>query len=244
VSHAKPKIADYPFTTLSPKIGVVELGINKRFVIADLPGLIQGASEGKGMGNEFLAHIERTKVLLLLIDGAERKNIKTRFNELLKELESYDEKLLDKKRVIVINKIDTWKYKRTKELEKFFKNIYEEVFFISALNGTNLQQLLERLYELASSAAEEMTEEKEILFKGFPEREFIEIEKIQENTFRVKNKELERRVELTNFEKFGSVNELMRYFDKIGVEKLLEHHGAKEGDRILIGERSFVYKKD
>ncbi len=89
-----------------------------------------------------------------------------------------------------------------------------------------------------------MTEEKEILFKGLPEREFIEIENIQENTFRVKNKELERRVELTNFEKFGSVNELMRYFDKIGVEKLLEHHGAKEGDRILIGERSFVYKKD
>lgn len=243
VSHAKPKIADYPFTTLSPKIGVVELGINKRFVIADLPGLIQGASEGKGMGNEFLAHVERTKVLLLLIDGAERKNIKTRFNELLKELGSYDEKLLDKKRVIVINKIDTWKYKRTKELEKFFKNIYEEVFFISALNGTNLQQLVERLYELASSAVKEMPEENEILFKELQEREFIKIEKIQENIFRAKNKELERRVELTNFDKFGSVNELMRYFDKIGIEKLLEHHGAKEGDRILIGERSFVYKK-
>ncbi len=76
MSHAKPKIADYPFTTLSPKIGVVELGINKRFVIADLPGLIQGASEGKGMGNEFLAHIERTKVLLLLIDELKEKILK------------------------------------------------------------------------------------------------------------------------------------------------------------------------
>lgn len=95
-------------TTLSPKIGVVKLDDSKNFVVADLPGLIKGASMGKGMGNEFLSHIEKTKVLMLLIDGS-RKLIKKTYKTLLTELEDYSPQLASKKRIVVINKIDTWR---------------------------------------------------------------------------------------------------------------------------------------
>ncbi|MGC9124954.1 MAG: GTPase ObgE, partial [Caldisericaceae bacterium] len=122
VSNAKPTIANYPFTTLSPKIGTVKLEDGSSFVIADLPGLIEGASAGKGMGVEFLSHVERTKLLLLLIDGSDRKAIRATYEMLLSELEAFKSELLYKPRVVVINKIDTWKVKRTKEIENFFED--------------------------------------------------------------------------------------------------------------------------
>ncbi len=247
VTNAKPTIADYPFTTLSPKIGVVDLGFEKRFIMADLPGLIEGAHSGKGMGNEFLSHIERTKVLLLLIDGSDRKSIKSTYKMLIGELSGYKEDLLNKRRIVVINKIDTWKNQRKKEIENFFKKVHEEVFFVSALEGKNIESLLERLYEIVKEeqSKEELREEEGVLVVSSvkTDRNALLIEKVSETTYRVKGDEIERRVALTDFGRYGSVNELLRYFDKIELEQQLKKQGAKEGDRIIIGEKSFILKE-
>ncbi len=248
VSNARPTIANYAFTTLSPKIGVVGLGAGKRFVMADLPGLIEGASEGKGMGNEFLAHIERTKVLLFLIDGSERKSIFRAYNALLNELRKYKPELLQKKRVIAINKIDTWKIRRTKEIREKFSKLNETVFFISAKEEIGLNDLLEYLYYLVSSESSATIEEPEteevITLKTSDKDKFFRIEKIDSHTFRIHQKEIERYVSLTDFERRGSVAELLRYFKRINLDRKLKQAGVKEGDRVIIGDRSFIFKEN
>lgn len=247
ISNARPKIADYPFTTLSPKIGIVELSSGKRLVAADLPGLIQGASKGKGMGNRFLAHTERTKVLLLLIDGSIRKDIKNTYKVLIDELKGYSTELISKKRIIVVNKIDKWKRKRTKELEKYFSSLGEEVFFISALKKEGLPELLQKLYEISSiyrEHGEESYEKRIIEVDNRNIENVLRIEKTDQNTFRVLQKEIERRAELTDFKKPGSIEELKRYFDRIDLEKELKKAGIKEGNRVIIGNKSFIYKEN
>jgi len=247
VTNAHPTVANYAFTTLSPKIGVVDLGMGKRFVMADLPGLISGASEGKGMGNEFLSHIERTKVLLFLIDGSDKKKIFPTYEALLNELRKYKANLLNKKRIIAVNKIDLWNVKRVKEIRDKFNKLGEEVYFISALQGLNLNEMLERLYNLVKTAkAEEVAEEQEkvISLSENDLKKFLRIERIDDHTFRVSQEEIERRVELTDFERMGSVSELLRFFDRIRLEKELKRAGVKEGDRILIGNHSFIFRED
>lgn len=248
VSNAKPTTADYPFTTLSPKIGVVEIGVGKRFIMADLPGLLEGASSGKGMGNEFLAHIERAKVLLFLIDGTNKKEIFPTYKSLLQELQSYNAEILNKKRVIAINKIDLWNVKRTKEIKEKFKNIGEEVYFISALHKIGLEELLKRLYELAISSVtikkEIPAKEKIITLSEKDLKKFLRVKRIDDHTVRVTQEELERRVQLTDFDRQGSVAELLRFFKKIKLERELKKVNIKDGDRVIIGNKSFIYKKD
>jgi GTP-binding protein len=248
VSNAKPTIANYPFTTLSPKIGTVKLTNGRSFVIADLPGLIEGASAGKGMGIEFLSHVERSKLLVLLIDGSDRSSIKSTYKMLLEELGSFKEDLLYKHRIAVINKIDTWKNKRVKEIKQFFEIKGEEVVFISAKNKVGLDALTERMFELVSSQSvkkQELEEEKVYITRneGTNRRE-IKIEMVDDHTFKVSNKELERRVELADFAKSDSVSSLIRYFDKIELERQLKKSGIKDGDKVLIGEKSFTFRED
>ena len=248
ISNARPKIADYPFTTLAPKIGIAELENGNRLTFADLPGLIRGASEGKGMGNRFLAHIERTKILLFLIDGAQRRDIKRAYKMLINELKSYNEELTNKERVIVINKIDTWKRKRTKELERYFNNLGEQVFFISAIKKEGLRNLLQRLYEISltyKKKAEKMPQEEKLIKvnKEFLDK-ILKIEKVNANTFKVSQKEIERRAELTDFNTPGSLEELKRYFERIELEKQLKKAGIKEGNKVIIGNKSFIYREN
>ena len=248
VTNAKPTIGSYAFTTLSPKIGVVKLTPGEQFIIAEIPGIIQGASKGKGMGNEFLSHVDRTKVLLILIDGSNRKNIFTYYNVLLNELKEYSPELLNKKRIIAINKIDQWKIKRKKELREKFEKLGEKVFFISAATGEGVKELLEELYGLVSSInqnyIEEETPEQTITLTKEDLKKFLKIEKIDEHTFKVEQEEIERRVELTDFNRMGSVAELMRYFEKINIDNKLQQAGVKEGDRIIIGSKSFIFHKE
>jgi len=247
VSNAKPTIANYPFTTLSPKIGMVKIDMNKSFLMADLPGLIEGASKGKGMGNEFLAHIERTKVLLVLIDGTERKKILTAFKDLSNELREYNPGILNKQRVVVINKIDLWSTKRTKEIKDKFNKLGEEVYFISALHKIGLDPLLYRLHALVLSAAPEKkiaVKERTITLSEDDLKKFLKIEKIDSHIFKVTQNELERRVQLSDLEKTGSIAELFRFFKKIKLEKELIRAGVKDGDRVIIGNKSFIFKQD
>ncbi len=135
VSNAKPEIANYPFTTLTPHLGYVNFN-EKDFIIADIPGIIDGASQGKGLGLKFLKHIERTSLLVFVLDITDKP--KEAFEKLIKEIESYNPEILNKKRIIALNKIDL--VDNPKEYENMFKN--ERVFLISALNKTNLNELL------------------------------------------------------------------------------------------------------
>ncbi len=135
ISNAKPEVADYPFTTLTPHLGYVEFG-NKNFIVADIPGIIEGASEGKGLGLRFLKHIERTSVLLFVLDILDKP--KEKFAKLVEELKRYNPELLNRKRAVVLNKIDL-----VEDLIPF-KGLFpdEEVFFVSALKKINLKELL------------------------------------------------------------------------------------------------------
>ncbi|MDQ7054442.1 MAG: GTPase ObgE [candidate division KSB1 bacterium] len=142
LSKARPKIADYPFTTLHPNLGVVKYGNYTSFVIADIPGLIEGAHEGRGLGHEFLRHIERTKVLVILIDVQSEEPLQD-YRTLFHELESYNPVLLQKPRIVAFSKVDTLPpEKRKHPAEKQFR---EPVLYISSVTGEGLETLVERL---------------------------------------------------------------------------------------------------
>ncbi len=138
LSSARPKIADYPFTTLSPNLGIVKLNENKSFVLADIPGLIEGAHEGKGLGLKFLKHIQRTKLLLYLLDVTS-KDIKGGFESLLNEIKLFDPQLFKRPRVVAINKIDLLPEGKIKR----FNNNQNNICYISALTGQGLKNLLD-----------------------------------------------------------------------------------------------------
>lgn len=144
VSSARPKIADYPFTTLEPNLGVVDLGDFRSFIIADIPGLIEGASEGKGLGHKFLRHIERTKVLIHLIDLSVPDALERYYN-IRKELEKYSKKLYEKPEIIAGNKIDL---DVSKENSRTFKEEFQDIYFISALTGEGVKELMEAVWRV------------------------------------------------------------------------------------------------
>jgi GTP-binding protein len=149
LSNAKPKIADYPFTTLRPNLGMVAYRNHQSFVIADIPGIIEGASEGKGLGIRFLRHIERNALLLFIIP-CNTENIKNEYKILLNELRAYNSELMDKKRILAITKCDLLP---CKELDKFKKKLPETipVLFISSINNQNLQELKDKIWQLLNN---------------------------------------------------------------------------------------------
>jgi GTP-binding protein len=154
ISAAKPKIADYPFTTLQPNLGIVRYKEYQSFVVADIPGLIEGAHTGKGLGIRFLKHIERTRVLVFLLDASEilsKDNVKEDYDVLVNELGSYDKELLKKPRIICFSKIDTLDGSQKKELDKikFTKGRSKiHILKISAVSGENLKKLLDEIWKL------------------------------------------------------------------------------------------------
>jgi GTP-binding protein len=146
ISSAKPKIADYPFTTLKPNLGIVKYGDYKSFAIADIPGIIEGAHLGKGLGHEFLKHIERTGALLILIE-ATSEDIGKDYDILLKELNNYSNLLFKKKKIIGISKSDLLNQKELEELKDQLKKIFDQnIIIFSAVTGQNIKELLDTLW--------------------------------------------------------------------------------------------------
>jgi GTP-binding protein len=159
LSSAKPKIADYPFTTLEPNLGVVRLPEGETFIVADIPGLIEGAHRGVGLGHEFLRHIERTRVLLYMLDISREKEVWQDFQVLQKELEHYNPSLLKKDFLIALNKIDLLAPEKRKEKleeikESFPEDLRKRLIFLSAVTGEGIQELLYKLYPLVTRARE------------------------------------------------------------------------------------------
>jgi len=148
VSAAKPKIADYPFTTLVPNLGIVGYHDNQSFVMADIPGIIEGAHEGRGLGLRFLRHIERNSILLFMIPADSKDHLKE-YNILLNELEMYNPELIDKQRLLAICKADLLDEELMEEISKEFKNIPH--IFISSITGLNISKLKDRIWQMLNS---------------------------------------------------------------------------------------------
>jgi GTP-binding protein len=236
ISAAKPKIAAYPFTTLEPNLGVVRIDNVTEFVVADIPGLIEGAAEGKGLGHQFLRHVERARVLCILIDLApvDDTSPQAQLDILLRELESYDPQLLERPRVIVGTKTDSATVEMVDEWDGML---------ISAITNQGLRELVGRLASLVHSARQELPVlEGRVILK--PESEGSWVEKLGHGGFRVHGRKAERAVHLNDVTTPEAMSYISERLKKLGVPRLLSRAGAVAGDVVWIGDFSFDYAPD
>lgn len=244
ISSARPKIDNYHFTTLKPNLGVVHLDDDKSFVVADIPGLIEGASTGTGLGHDFLRHVERTKILAHVIDasGFEGRDPLEDFNKINKELENYSKVLSEKKQIIVLNKIDLIQQEdQIQELKNKFEKKYD-IYEISAISGKNLKGLLYKLYDEVINVENEISFYEEIDYKVYKEKEIDTINVRKENNKYIADGYfLDRLVDSTNFSDHESLKHFQKVLkDKKVIEKL-EELGAKEGDTVSVCGIEFDY---
>jgi len=232
ISAAKPKIANYPFTTLEPHLGVVRVDADNDFVVADIPGLIEGASEGRGLGHQFLRHIERARVMCIMVDLAPIDDVPPAEQEriLLEELESYQPQLLDRPRLVVGTKADM----ATQEWDGDR---------VSAITHQGLRELVGKMAALVHEARQaQPTRDGTVTLR--PEPEGARVERIGDNEFRLVGRQVERIVALNDI----TTIEAKRYIDhqmkRLGVPKLLGKAGAKDGDVVHVAKFSFEYQSD
>ena len=245
VTDAKPKIANYHFTTIEPNLGVVKTKNGDSFVIADIPGIIEGASEGVGLGIQFLRHVERTRLLLHVIDvsGIEGRNPVQDFYTINEELKSYSEKLSTRKQIIVANKIDIMQDDSgLKELEELAKKENLELFKISGATGEGLPELLNRVSEvLKTLPKEELVEvEERVVYTLEEDKDEWTIRKEGE-MFIIEGKAINRLMGRINIDD----NESMYYFQKnlktMGIETELKRQGIQEGDLVQVLNWTFEW---
>ena len=245
VTNARPKIANYHFTTLNPNLGVVDLNDAKGFVIADIPGLIEGASEGVGLGHEFLRHIERTKVIIHMVDAAstEGRNPVADIKAINHELYEYNPELLSRPQVIAANKIDVLNAMDgtdpINELKEAFEKDGIKVFPISAVTGQGLKELLYHVSSLLSNMdSTPVTFEKELdvdtLFDN-PNEAFY-VEKSNDGIYLVYGPRVDRMLGYTNLESEKGFNFFQRFLRETGILKELKSLGVQEGDTVRVGE--------
>ena len=247
VTLATPKIADYHFTTLEPSLGVVKLKNGDSFVMADIPGLIEGASEGVGLGLQFLRHVERTRILLHVIDiaGTEGRNPVDDFNKINNELKKYSEKLSKKIQVIAANKIDVLQDESNFDrLEAEAKKHGYKIFKISAVTGEGLEELLMYVSELLKEIPkEEISEEEKIAYYTLEEEE--PSWKITRNgsKYEITGKEIETVMRRINFSDYESLAYFHKTLKKMGVDAELRKMGIKEGDIVKIFDWEFEFEE-
>jgi len=245
ITNANPKIASYHFTTLSPNLGVVATK-KSNFIMADLPGLIEGASEGTGLGHKFLKHVERTKIIAHVIDmaGTEGRDPYDDYVIIREELEKFSEKLVNKKEIIIANKMDV--DGAQDNLEKFKKKVDKEIYEISAINNMNLDELIEGLAELVMNTKEEILyeediQEKFVLYKFKKEKPFTIIK--EGNSFIIKGEQVEKIFKMMNFNTDEAISRFAKKLRTMGVDEELERLGVKEGDTIKVMDYEFEYTK-
>lgn len=254
VSSAKPKIADYHFTTLVPNLGMVQAQNGIQFAMADLPGLIEGASEGVGLGIQFLRHIERTRVILHVIDmgATEGRDPFDDYEKINKELESYELRLLDRPTVIVANKMDvpgaeenlkTFK----KQLEDKFKNQdVPKVFEISAYQHQGLEPLINYTADLVETTDpfplfDEEEVEKSVLYQLEGSADEITVTRDPDATWVLGGEKIERLLKMTNFDHHESTMRFARQLRGLGIDELLRSRGAEDGDLVRILDYEFEF---
>lgn len=246
VSAAKPKIADYPFTTLVPNLGVVSAGEAGSFVVADIPGLIEGAAQGVGLGHEFLRHTERTRLLIHVVDtaGTEGRDPVEDIRIINSELELYDPRLINRPQIIAANKMDI-----TPEAEENLVRLQEaygqqyEIYPISAATNQGLDKVVQRVAQLLAELPKiEPTQPDEDPDLFEPEDRF-QIKRDMDGNWRVTGKEIERHVAMTYLEEDQSLERLQRIMKVMGLEQGLVDSGVKEGDIVRIGDWEFEWSE-
>ncbi len=234
VSAARPKIADYPFTTLEPNLGVVTVG-DRDFVLADIPGLIEGAHSGAGLGHQFLRHVERTRLLIHLLDGASANPLGD-FEKINEELALFDLQLARKPQVVVLNKMDL---PQTQELwpqiSREIKKLELEAMSISAVTGQGVSVLLQRVVDLLDGLPKEESVIEEVKVFRLEEEEPFSIVQ-EEDGWRVRGPEIERVVAMTNWEYDEAVMRFQRILEAMGISAALEKAGLAAGDTVRIGD--------
>ncbi len=252
VTNAKPKIANYHFTTLNPNLGVVDLGEKNGFVIADIPGIIEGASEGVGLGIEFLRHIERTKVLIHMVDAAstEGRDPLVDIEAINKELMNYNKDLAKRPQVIAANKCDALYGDDYETVIEMLKDEYEpkgiKVFPISAVSGKGLDELLWYVNDLVKQAPDEVIEfapEMDIDFMDNPELPFEVYKDEKDNVFVVEGPRIERMLGYTNLESEKGFVFFQKFMKENGIIEMLEDLGIEEGDTVRLYGLEFDYYK-
>lgn len=248
VSRAEPKIAAYPFTTIKPNLGVVNTKDGRSFVMADLPGLIEGASEGTGLGHQFLRHVERTKVLVHVIDIAETefRDAVEDYNTIRNEMKLYNESLLSRPEIIALNKIEILSDDET--LEKFKREVDTDskIMQISAVTGQGIDELL---YEIADTLDNyEEQEEVEIddsdirvVYKHEKDRDQFEISRDIDGTFVVSGEGIERLFMMTDFSRDSAVRRFARQMRSMGIDDALRKRGIKTGEIVRIMDFEFEF---
>jgi GTP-binding protein len=252
VSAAKPKIGAYHFTTLKPNLGVVKVGDYSSFVMADIPGLIEGAHTGVGLGDDFLRHIERTKVIIHVLDisGIEGRDPLEDFRRINQELEKFNEKLMERSQIVAANKMDLpdseenfLKVKEVLEAEGY------EVYPISAATGKGLKELIKRADILVKEAPdffnEEVAEEEEVIIRGPQPGEVEDAFEIveEDGVYRVVGKEIKRKTAMADFTTDEGLYYFLKTLRTMGVDDALKEAGAKEGDTIEIEGWEFEYSE-
>ncbi len=242
VSAARPKIAEYPFTTLQPNLGVVQVDDYQSFVLADLPGLIEGASEGAGLGHQFLRHVERTRLLIHLLDGAAIDPLAD-YEVINRELTHFSPQLAEKPQVVVLNKIDL------PDAQAWWPLVQEamikrdvEAQAISAVTGQGVQALLRRAFELLRSLPPtELAPESPALFRPAERDDAFTIE-WEADGWRVRGERVERVAVMTPFVLPEAAARFQRQLRAMGIEQALEEAGVQPGDLVRIGDRELEWQ--
>ena len=250
VTNAQPKIANYHFTTISPNLGVVEMEDGFGFVIADIPGLIEGASEGIGLGHEFIRHVERTKVLIHLVDaaGTEGRDPIADIKAINKELEAYNPELLKKPQVIAANKIDAI-YEGENDIIAALKAEFEQekikVFPISAVSGQGLKELLYHVKGLLAECPKETVvyeQEFDPALKFFKDEPYT-IERADDAAFVVEGPKIDKMLGYTNIDSEKGFLFFQKFMKEQGILKELEARGIQDGDTVRMYGHEFDYYK-
>lgn len=254
-TRATPKIADYPFTTLEPNLGVVQIGgrSGPTFVMADIPGLIEGAAEGVGLGHDFLRHISRTAVIIHVLDasgGLEGRDPMVDFETIQNELASYDSELAQRPMLVALNKSDlTEAQERIPELERAIHALGLRTFRISAATGKGVPGLLEATEATLREARENATqiqkpqERRVYTLDESGERSFA-IERIDENAFLVTGVAIERLTKMTNFDQLDAVDRFQRVLERSGISAELERKGVEPGDTVTIADMNLTWGEE
>ena len=245
VSSAKPKIADYPFTTLIPNLGVVKKPSGDGFVIADIPGLIEGASEGVGLGHDFLRHVERCRFLIHFIDGTEENPIEN-YKKINNELKKYSDKLSNLYQIVAINKMDSISDERKNELLSEFSKLAEDVFMISAVTGENVDKLINftsvKVDEIEKPQSDLIVEEDFDAYNNDDSN--FEIQKVAKDTFIISGGKINRLASVTDTRNSEQVIRFQNILKGMGVFDKLNRMSIQDGDTIIVGDLEFEYYKD
>lgn len=246
ISACKPKIAEYHFTTLSPNLGVVKTIDNRSFVVADLPGLIEGASLGGGLGDKFLRHIERTRVIAHVIDMSawEGRDPYEDYMIINKELKNFNKKIMLKPQIIIANKMDV--PGAIENLEEFKKKVNTAVYPISAINNEGVDKVLMKIADMLDTIEKEPLYEEDdveshVLYKFEREQPFTITH--EDNTWVIRGKEVEKLLRMTRFISDEAADRFANKLRKMGIDKKLRQLGANEGDTVRILDLEFEYKE-